>query len=368
MEGDSLKKILARWQAEEQGLQKLMKDNQTEVQSFNEHTLLVLSFIGWVLMLLPIAATPFSATKMHVLPAYLAVCAAYLLLFFLFRIPAMKKYALTGLYITFSILFAFGIYLSIFHSPNMRATILLGAFVIMPLSFLDNPTRMRLFVLFCLVLQTVLAAAVKPQLALDDTINCLCAAILGCYLGEKIILVQLENFETRRLLVIEKETDVLTGLQNRRKLFETLSELKSGEAQKPSGMLMLDIDHFKDFNDEFGHAEGDACLQGFSEILKTFASNFRLEFYRYGGEEFLALAYQYRKEELASIAESLRIAIQSATIAGQAMTASIGVAFCENEQVRNYEKVIWRADEAMYCAKRSGRNRVCMEDEVPENE
>ena len=233
----------------------------------------------------------------------------------------------------------------------------------MPLSFIDRPRRIRLFLVFWLVVHTILAFYLKPQYALDDTINCLCAAVLGCYLGKTMVQVRLESFDARRLLIIEKETDVLTGLSNRRKLFETLAALEKGDAEKPSGIMMLDIDYFKDFNDNNGHTAGDQCLSCFGKVLEKFAQNFRLHFYRYGGEEFVAMAYGYDEKELYSIAESLRIAVQSRDMAGHITTVSIGVAYCGDEQVRNYENVIDRADKAVYAAKRAGRNRVCMEND-----
>jgi len=75
----------------------------------------------------------------------------------------------------------------------------------------------------------------------------------------------------------------------------------------------------------------------------------------------LAFAYGYSEKELFSIAESLRIAVQNADIAGHHITVSIGVAYCGENRVKNYESVIARADEAAYAAKRAGRNRVHME-------
>lgn len=72
---------------------------------------------------------------------------------------------------------------------------------------------------------------------------------------------------------------------------------------------MLDIDHFKDFNDSYGHCAGDECLKHFGEILTDFTRNFQLCIYRYGGEEFLAFAYGYSEKELLTIAENLRIVV-----------------------------------------------------------
>lgn len=339
----------------------LASDNCKAIDEYNEKTLSTLLLIGWVLALLPLASVPFSNTKAGAIPAYLLAFLAFFALFFLFKFPAIKKHTLIGLYASFSVLFLFAIYLSVIHSPNMRATILLGGFGIMPLSFIDRRQRIRLFLSFWMVVHTALAFYLKHQYALDDTINCLCAAVLGYYLGKTMVQVRLESFEARRLLVIEKETDVLTGLFNRRKLFETLAHLETENSEKPSGVFMLDIDHFKDFNDSYGHTAGDECLNQFGEVLTKFKQNFRLLFYRYGGEEFLAFAYGYNEKELFSIAESLRIAVHSADITGRHITVSIGAAYCGENQIENYESVIARADRAVYTAKREGRNRVYME-------
>ncbi len=332
--------------------------NARVISEYNEKMLSALTLMGGCLMILPIIASPFSNTKGDAIPYYLL---ASTLFFFLFKFSSWKKYVLGGLYLGFSVLFSLAIYLSVVHTPDMRATVLLGAFCLMPLGFVDRPARMNLFVVFWFAVHTILAFYLKPLYALDDTINSLCFAMLGCFIGNIMVWVRLEGYEVHRLLIIEKQTDVLTGLFNRGKLFETLAVLETTSAEKPSGVLMIDIDHFKEFNDSYGHAAGDNALSCLGEVLAKLAQHFRLHFYRYGGEEFVAMAYGYDEKELFSIAESLRIAVQSADMAGHYITISIGVAYCGEEQVRNYQSVIDRADKVAYVAKGTGRNKVCME-------
>ncbi len=341
----------------------LASSNRDATEAYNKEILSAMTLLGGSLTLLPLITSLLSNTKTNAIPAYLVGALINFVLFFSFRLPAMKKHTLPGLYIGFSVFFFVSIYLSVVCSPDMRATVLLGAFCITPLGFIDRPSRMNLFVAFWFVVHTILAFYLKPLYVLDDIINCLCCAILGCFLGNMTVRVRLESYEARRLLTIEKETDVLTGLFNRRKLFETLAALETKDAERPSGILMADIDYFKCLNDSYGHATGDKYLSRFGEVLRKFAQNFRLQFYRYGGEEFVAMAYGYSERELYSIAESLRIAVQSTDMDGSQITVSIGVAYCGNEQVLNYEKVIDRADQATYAAKHAGRNRVCMKHE-----
>jgi diguanylate cyclase (GGDEF)-like protein len=341
--------------------QHLASANSMDIEEYNGKILSMLLLMGVLMIPLLLLTVPFNNTKKAAVSAYLLTVSLYLVMFLLFKLPAMKKHTLLGLYSSFSILTLLAIYLSVIHTPEMRATILLGVFCIMPLSFIDRPFRMNLFVAFWLVTHSALAFYLKPRYVLDDTVNCLCFALLGCFLGNNMVWIRLQSFDAHRLLIIEKETDVLTGLFNRRKLYETLAYLETTESRKPTGVLMLDIDHFKEFNDKHGHAAGDRCLSRFGKLLIQFAQTFRLQFYRYGGEEFVAIAYEYDEEELFSLAEDLRIAVKDSEMDVDHITVSIGVAYCGGEMVRNYEKVIDRADKATYTAKRTGRNRVCID-------
>ncbi|MFT4107003.1 MAG: GGDEF domain-containing protein [Lacrimispora sp.] len=354
-----MKKWMNPFESQEKTYLQLASDNCKAIGEYNEKILSVLTRLGGMLMLLPVLLVPFRTPKTVAVPVYLLAASLYFVIFLLFRLPVMKKYTLWGLYIGFSAFFLSAVYLSVIHSPHMRATVLLCAFCIVPISFIDRPVYINLFVTFWFVLHTLFAFYLKPQHALSDTINSLGFAILGCVLGNIMVWVRLESYEARRLLTIEKETDVLTGLFNRRKLFETLAVLETEDAKKPSGVLMVDIDHYKNFNDIYGHTVGDICLSRVGETMMKFMQNFRLHFYRYGGEEFVAMAYGYNEQELLAIAESLRIAVQSMDIDGCQITVSIGVAYCGDEAILNYEKVIDRADQAAYTAKRTGRNRVC---------
>lgn len=345
---------LSYFKIHENEYKQLSSDNKQALREYNYQTLLTLLRIGCVLTLLPIVVAPFSNTKIAAIPAYLLSFSAFVMMLILFKIPVFKKYTLVGLYLSFTVLFLLGLYLSVVHSPHMRATIILGAFAIMPLSFIDRPYWDWSVQIIWIIIHTTLAFQYKPEFALDDTINCLCSAVLGCYLGYTLAKVRLESFEARRLLTIEMETDVLTGLYSRRKLFETLPYLETNDSEKPSGVMMFDIRYFKEYNDSYGHAEGDECLSLIGEVLINFREVFRLDFYRYGGEEFVALAYGYHEEELVSIAERLRTAVNNINLNGQSIIISIGVSYCGNEHVNNYENIIDRADKATYAAKREG--------------
>lgn len=343
---------------QENTYKRLAPENQAEVNEYNEKMISVIIFIGGLLMLPSLFAVPFSDTKIAAVPLYLTGIVASFGLFILFRFCIIKKYTKIGIYIYFSGVFLFAIYLSVIHTPNMRATILLGIFSIIPLCIIDRPAHMNAFMAVWFVIHTVLAFQLKPQYALDDAINSLSFAILGSYLGNIMTRVRLESYEAHRQLTIEKETDVLTGLLNRRKLLETLVALETTNIEKPSGIIMIDTDHFKDFNDKYGHMAGDGRLSKLGDMLLNFTQKFRINFYRYGGDEFVGVAYGYDQRELMSLAESLRLAVQDKIMYEQYMTVSIGVAYSGDQEVSSYKNIIEKADKALYVAKHLGRNRV----------
>ncbi len=329
--------------------------NREAIEVYNRTMLTLLFTVGAVMMFIPLFSVPFSKTKGPLLPVYIAMILCFALLSLVGRLPALKRYTLQALYVGFSIFFLFAIYLSIFHTPEMRATILIGVLCIAPLSFIDRPLRMNLFVVSWVILHTILAFVFKARYAFDDAVNTLAFAILGCFFGNHTILIRVRSYEIQRLLTIEGETDSLTGLYNRRKLFETLDDPKTSI----SGILMIDIDLFKEYNERHGHLAADGAMRELSSILRN---EEMITFYRYGGEEFVGLCRNgLTKEALQERAEALREAIAQMRLDGPPITVSIGVALSDSEERLSYEAIIELADRAVFAAKQQGRNRVVVD-------
>ena len=161
--------------------------------------------------------------------------------------------------------------------------------------------------------------------------------------------------ESRRMAYL----DELTGLPGRRALNETMLGLS-----KRYALAMVDVDHFKKFNDTYGHDMGDKVLESVASQLNRYVSSGRA--FRFGGEEFTLVFRAKSLEFVEAILEDLRIQIESTQVevfdpkkkqqVMVSVTASFGVAFASSGELP--ESVLKRADEALYQAKRKGRNRV----------
>jgi len=158
--------------------------------------------------------------------------------------------------------------------------------------------------------------------------------------------------EVRRLSI----TDDLTGLFNHRHFFKTLeSELVRRERQKTSlSLVMFDVDNFKNYNDRYGHLEGDRVLKKIGEIAKQSIRNNVDSGYRYGGDEFAALLIGATRDQALAIAERIRSTIEGAGF--EKITVSIGLA--EFKDHFDLEGFVKSADDSMYMAKNAGGNRI----------
>jgi len=162
----------------------------------------------------------------------------------------------------------------------------------------------------------------------------------------------------------QASTDEITGLANRRSIIEFLGE--SIDQAKVSNawltVIMIDIDHFKHINDNYGHVQGDECL---ATISKTIESNVRKNIDavgRYGGEEFLMVLNQVDTDNAAIIAEKVRIAVEKIHFEGTASCLRVSVTLgCFSKSVEQDmvpQTFLLAADKALYIGKNAGRNQI----------
>ena len=163
--------------------------------------------------------------------------------------------------------------------------------------------------------------------------------------------------------------DPLTGLANRRRAEDTFAEHYATPVtvgQAGTALFMVDLDHFKAFNDHWGHQAGDACLRAVAEVMRHSASRHGGLAARFGGEEFVVFLRADDATQAHAIAEELRVAIERIEIDHPASattvscTTSIGIALHKGPNVPELADMLARADAALYRAKAEGRNRSLM--------
>jgi diguanylate cyclase (GGDEF)-like protein len=175
-----------------------------------------------------------------------------------------------------------------------------------------------------------------------------------------------QNFLSQKQLQDMAEKDFLTGLLNRR-AFSTRANCTWRQAVREKhalGVVMMDVDFFKRYNDHYGHAEGDETLKKVAQVVGSHARRPLDIVARYGGEEFVGLWYNLSEAHMRSILESLRDDIAALQIPHAAsdgaphVSLSIGLAYLQPQADQTLDDALRLADVALYLAKEQGRNRV----------
>ncbi len=191
--------------------------------------------------------------------------------------------------------------------------------------------------------------------------NLFCASVT--YMHEKTSRLRFLEACLLREMVAR---DGLTGIQNRRMFDQHISRVwqQAVREEERVAVLLADVDCFKDYNDRYGHQAGDECLRAVAVSLSQCARR-PLDFVaRYGGEEFAVVLYEANREYIAEVLTRIQRSIAELNIPHEAskvasrLTLSIGAAFVLPAANRTLEGLIQLADEALYCAKEEGRNRV----------
>jgi len=168
--------------------------------------------------------------------------------------------------------------------------------------------------------------------------------------------IALANAKLVSRLEREAETDFLTGFFNKR----TLRNLLVNELERtvrygiPLTVIFLDIDNFKSYNDTFGHIAGDVVLQKTADIIKNSIRTVDIAG-RFGGEEFVIILPGSKEEGAVAVAERIRKSIETYPFPHRKVTASLGIALAKNSD--SVDSLLKRADQALYQAKRQGKNR-----------
>lgn len=185
---------------------------------------------------------------------------------------------------------------------------------------------------------------------------CIIGILLFQWIMEKAYM---DQYKTRNTLITMTTLDNLTKAYNRNKLGDILSDDEKkllGDFSQNAGILMVDVDHFKHVNDEYGHEDGDKVL---IFVANTIRSCVRRSDYviRWGGEEFVVILQGASPAVSANIGEKIRNNIEKSDSSVCPVTVSVGVSFYTDGD--DFNEIVKKADWAMYMAKESGRNKVC---------
>lgn len=190
--------------------------------------------------------------------------------------------------------------------------------------------------------------------------------------GDHRFVISHQNITERKLAEEEIKAlsmvDGLTGVANRRHFDEFLSkEWRRGMRSKtPISLVLFDIDHFKQYNDGYGHQTGDECLRTIGRLLRFFGNRPGDLCARYGGEEFAIILGNTELDPSTKIAQKLQNTIRDLKIPhefspiGPAITVSIGVSNAHPEPGQSEKILIEHADKALFAAKKNGKNRIAV--------
>lgn len=220
-------------------------------------------------------------------------------------------------------------------------------------------------VLSIFVISLILFNTMGEGVTLSTKMEIACFIVMQV-LGYLTQRMQLMLWMSREYLYMEAFIDPLTELLNRRGGNAVLAEeIQKISPESEVGIIMFDIDYFKKYNDTFGHEAGDGCLRMVGQTIRETLHKRTKLLIRHGGEEFAAIIFNTDKTELKECAEKLRAAVYAKKLEAPVkdvadyVTVSIGTSIkkvmCKNMR---YEELLLEADEALYQAKRAGRNRV----------
>lgn len=212
-----------------------------------------------------------------------------------------------------------------------------------------------------------LLVSVKPFCGADGLVKALLVALTDITSRKK---AERELAQANARLEAMAAMDYLTRLGNRRVFDEALAAaVRQGhESSKPASLILFDVDHFKRFNDAYGHIAGDECLRRIAEATREVGCRQGAEAYRYGGEEFAVVLPGRSSRDAAALAQNLCDAVWDLAIPHEAspfcrVTASLGVSGYDRWPAERRDldaRLLRAADKALYLAKASGRNAVAV--------
>ena len=351
-------KLLAHWELENKTLT-ANKEQITKQNNLNLQVILLAAMGIFSLVFLYSIYTPTDSGYGQLSMAYLLIDLLAGFIYILMKIFP-KTNSLYSIYSVYTISIVYCAIVSGILSPNYVSVTILAILFQIPILFLDKSWRLNLFMILGSLSYLMMIIPFKDSaLFIDEVVNTIVFSTISIIIGSFVRQAKIENFIIKEELDVFAHYDGLTGVYNRRKLFE---DLYKHEKEKIVGIAMVDVDYFKRYNDTYGHQKGDECLKAITRIFLNYQVQYNMGAYRYGGEEFIILFRGITKQQISNIAYEILKEIENmnwehSTSKFEKVTASIGISFVEDDN-EGYEAVISKADKAMYVSKTKGRNRV----------
>lgn len=258
------------------------------------------------------------------------------------------------------------------HGVSLIATVVLVTiYIYFMMGMRFYPAMVSAWLVFSSYLVAAFVFHMRSSEILIDAGVLIFANVMGAMVCYSLEHANRTNFLESRLLTETASRDGLTGIHNRRVFDEQLNRMwtQGIREQVPLALMLIDIDHFKAYNDYYGHQAGDECLRRVAHCLARSARRPLDVITRYGGEEFGIVLFDARREHVEEVAHRLQSAIEALGIRHLAssgtrkrLTVSVGAACVLPVPGRTHFGFIQLADEALYAAKEQGRDRVVIMD------
>ncbi|HEY6644604.1 diguanylate cyclase [Povalibacter sp.] len=257
------------------------------------------------------------------------------------------------------------------HGVNLISTVvIMTIFIYFMLGMLFTAALVSALLVAASYLLAATIAGVPAATIIVDLVVLASANVIGAMVRYTMERTNRTNYLEEQLLIETASRDGLTAIHNRRYFDDHMDciWLQAIREQAPLALLLIDIDHFKAYNDRYGHQAGDECLRRVAHSLTRTARRPLDVTARYGGEEFAIVLFDTRRDHVEELARRIQAGIESLGIEHAAspqsgrLTVSIGAACVQPQNGRSHFGFIQLADEALYAAKERGRNCVVVMD------
>ena len=283
---------------------------------------------------------------------------------FLFVLKKESIIAQLFIYLSISMLYVFGCFITQ-NKPNVPATTFIVFLIISPLFMIDKPYFMGIEIIIASTIFTIWMYYVKPYEVWSlDLGNVVVYSVVGILVHIIANSIRIKEFVLSREIKIQKDTDDLTHLMNKGAITRSINDYLACDGKDKAIMFLLDINHFKEVNDTYGHDVGDSVINQFGAFLRETFKNGE-DIGRFGGDEFIVFIkdtddINIAKEMAQKIIDGVGSFVKLPD--SKTISASIGISIYHGRE-KNYSEIFKKADVALYKTKADRSLKLAIYDE-----